>query len=53
MLEQRREAQLCEGMDRLKQENQALLADLQLMKRDRELAEAATGHTTPHTLTLL
>lgn len=39
MLEQRNETQLREDMDRLKQANQALLADLQLMKKERELAK--------------
>lgn len=48
--EQRNEAQLREDVDGLKRANRALLADLQLMKRERELAECvsapATGQTT-------
>lgn len=39
VLEQRNETQLREDMDKLKQANQALLADLQLMKKERELAK--------------
>lgn len=39
MLEQRNETQLREDMDGLKQANQALLADLQLIKKERELAK--------------
>lgn len=39
MLEQRNETQLREDMDRLKQANQALMADLQLMKKEGELAK--------------
>lgn len=46
VLEQRKETQLCEDVDRLKQDNQALLADLQRMKKEGELAKAVSAPAT-------
>eukprot|EP00066_Takifugu_rubripes_P014210 XP_011603476.1 PREDICTED: centrosomal protein of 162 kDa isoform X1 [Takifugu rubripes] len=45
---QRNETQLREDMDRLKQANQALLADLQLMKKERELAKPLIAPATAY-----
>jgi len=46
---QRNEATLCEDVRRVKQEKQALEVDLQLMKKERDLAKAqgvsASGKT--------
>lgn len=46
VLEQRKESQLCEDVDRLKQDNQALLADLQRVKKEGELATAVSTPAT-------
>lgn len=46
VLEQRKETQLCEDVDRLKQDNQALLADLQRRKKEGELAKAVSAPAT-------
>lgn len=46
MLEQRNETQLREDMDRLKQANQALLAELQLMKKEREFVKPPSAPAT-------
>lgn len=46
---QRNEAKLNEDVHRLKQENQALEVDLQLLKRERDLAKAQVVSTSGET----
>lgn len=51
MFLQRNEAKMLEDLHRLKQEKQALEVDLQLMKKERDLAKAqavSTSGTTEH-----
>lgn len=46
---QRNEAQLYEDMNRLKQENQFLVADLQLMRKERVIVKAPAASDTGKT----